>query len=43
MRKPVFVETVEYAMLQDLAVKSHLKVDQYLKKLIQETYGKYKR
>jgi len=43
MKKPVYLETVEYAMLQDLAKKSHLKPDQLLKNLIQETYGKQKR
>jgi hypothetical protein len=43
MKKTVLLDTVEYTMLQDLAKKSRLKPDQYLKNLIQETYGKQKR
>jgi hypothetical protein len=43
MKKPVYLETVEYAMLQDLAKKSHLKPELVLKNLIQEIYGKQKR
>jgi len=43
MKKPVYLETVEYAMLEDLAKKSHLKPDQLLKNLIQDAYGKQKR
>jgi len=43
VKKPVYLETVEYAMLQDLAKKSHLKPEQVLRNLIQETYGKQKR
>jgi predicted DNA-binding ribbon-helix-helix protein len=43
MKKPVYLETVEYSMLEDIAKKSHLKPDQLLKNLIQETYGKQKR
>jgi len=43
MKKPVYLETVEYAMLEDLAKKSHLKPDQYVQNLIQDTYGKQKR
>ncbi len=43
MKKPVYLETVEYTMLQDIAKKSHLKPEQYLKNLIHETYGKQKR
>ena len=43
MKKPVYLESVEYAMLQDLAKKSHLKPDQYLRNLIQDTHGKQKR
>ena len=43
MKKPVYLETVEYAMLQDLAKKSHLKPEQALKNLIQESYGNQKR
>ena len=43
MKKPVYLETVEYPMLQDLAKKSHLKPEQVLKNLIQETYGNQKR
>jgi hypothetical protein len=43
MKKTVLLETVEYTMLQDLAKKSRLKPDQYLKNLIQEIYGKQKR
>jgi len=43
MKKPVYRETVEYAMLAELAKKTNLKPEQYLKNLIQETYGKQKR
>jgi hypothetical protein len=43
MKKPVYLESVDYAMLQDLAKKSHLKAEQYLKNLIKENYGKQKR
>ena len=43
MKKPVYLETVEYAMLLDLAKNYHLKTEQVLKNLIQETYGKQKR
>ena len=43
MKKPVYLKTVEYAMLQDLAKKSHLKPDQDLKNRNQETYGTQKR
>ena len=39
MKKPVYLETVEDAMLQDLAKKSRLKPDQILKNRSQETYG----
>ena len=42
MKKPVYLETIEFAMLQDLAKKSHLKTERYLKKLIQEIYAKQK-
>ena len=43
MKKTVHLESVEYAMLLDLAKKSHLKPDQVIKNLIQETYEKKKR
>jgi len=43
VKKPVYLETVEHAMLLDLAKKSHLKPDHYLKKLIQATYEQHKR
>ncbi len=43
MKKTVLLETVEYTMLQDLARKSRLKPDQYLKNLIQDAYGKQTR
>ena len=43
MKKPVYLDTVEYAMLQDLSKKSHLKPEQVLKNLMQETYGQQKR
>ena len=42
MKKLVYLETVEYVMLQDLAKKSRMKLEQYLKNLIQETYEKQK-
>ena len=43
MKKAVLLESVEYTMLQDLAKKSRMKPDQYLKNLIQDTYDKQKR
>jgi hypothetical protein len=43
MKKAVLLESVEYTMLQDLAQKSRMKLDQYLKNLIQDIYGKQKR
>jgi len=43
MKKPVYLETIEYAMLQDLAKKSHLKPDQILKNLIKSQYDALKR
>lgn len=42
MKKTISLESVEYAMLQDLAKKSHMKPEQYLKNLIQSSYGKQK-
>ena len=42
MKKAVLLESVEYTMLQDLAKKSRMKPDQYLKNLIHEIYGKQK-
>ena len=38
-----YLEHVEYAMLLDLAKKSHLKPDQVIKNLIQEAYERQKR
>ena len=43
MKKAVLLESVEYTMLQDLAKKSRMKPDQYLRNLIQEMYEKQKR
>jgi hypothetical protein len=43
MKKAVLLESVEYTMLQELAKNSLMKSDQYLKNLIQDTYGKQKR
>jgi len=43
MKKPVYLDTVEFAMLQDLAKKYHFKPDQLIKNLIQEIYEKKKR
>jgi len=43
VKKAVLLDSVEYAMLLDLAKKSRLKPDDYLKNLIQETYGNQKR
>lgn len=40
MKKQIPLDQVEFAMLQELARKNHLKPDLYLKNLIQETYGK---
>ena len=42
MKKPVYLETVEYVILQDLAKKSHQRPEQYLKRLIQEAYDRNK-
>jgi hypothetical protein len=43
MKKKVYLENVEHAMLLDLAKKSHLKPDQVIKNLIQEAYERQKR
>ena len=40
MGKPISLDSVELAMLQELAKKSHQKPDQYLKNLIHQMYGK---
>jgi hypothetical protein len=38
MAKAVVLDSVEMAMLQELAKKSRMKPDQYLKDLIRKTY-----
>ena len=43
MKKTIYLESIDYMMLQELAKKTHLKPEQYLSNLIQETYGKQKR
>jgi hypothetical protein len=43
MPKPILFNNVEFAMIETLAKKNHLKPDQYLKKLVTEHYGKLKR
>jgi hypothetical protein len=42
MAKPILFNTVEFAMLQELAKRQRLKPDQYLKKILQEAYAKLK-
>jgi len=43
MRKQVYLDSVEYAILVELAKKSPLRPEQYLKKLIIEAYDKNKK
>ena len=43
MAKPILFNTVEFAMLQELAKRQRLKPEQYLKKVVQEEYSKLKR
>ena len=38
MAKPILFNAVEFAMLQELAKRQRLKPDQYLKKIVAETY-----
>jgi hypothetical protein len=40
MTKPILFDSVEYAMLLEVAKKNRLKPEQYLKKLLQEAYEK---
>jgi hypothetical protein len=42
MAKPILLDAVEMAMLQELAKKSRLKPEQYLKNLIKSQYGTIK-
>jgi len=42
MAKSILFNTVEFAMLQELAKRQRMKPDQYLKKVVQEEYGKLK-
>jgi hypothetical protein len=42
MAKPILFNTVEFAMLQELAKRQRLKPDQYLKKILREAYAKLK-
>ena len=42
MAKAILVDSVEMVMLQELAKKSRLKPDQYLKNLIRENYERLK-
>ena len=43
MKKTIYLESIDYMMLQELAKKTHHKPEQYLSNLIQETHGKQKR
>lgn len=43
MAKPITLDSVELAMLDELARKNRLKPDQYLKKLIKDHYDRLKR
>lgn len=43
MAKPITLDSVELAMLDELARKNRLKSDQYLKKLIKDHYDHLKR
>ncbi len=43
MKKAIPLESIEYAMVEALAEINRQRVDQYLKNLIQEIYGKQKR
>jgi hypothetical protein len=40
MTKSILFDSVEYAMLLEVAKKNRLKPEQYLKKLLQEAYEK---
>ena len=42
MAKPFLFNAVEFAMLQELAKRQRLKPDQYLKKLVTDTYSRSK-
>jgi len=42
MTKPILLNPVEFAMLQELAKRQRLKPDQYLKKIVEQEYGKLK-
>jgi len=42
-KQPILLDSVEFAMVETLAKKNHLKPDQYLKKLVKEHYDKLKR
>jgi hypothetical protein len=42
MAKPILFGDVEYAMLLQIARKNRLKPEQYLRKLVRDTYAKLK-
>ena len=42
IKKPIHFDEVEFAMITALAKKSHLNPEQYLKRLIRETYERIK-
>jgi hypothetical protein len=42
MAKPILFNAVDFAMLQELAKRQRLKPDEYLKKMVQQAYGKLK-
>lgn len=42
MAKSILLESVEYKMLLEVAKRNRLKLDQYLKKMIQAAYGELK-
>jgi hypothetical protein len=43
MAKPILFDSVEFAMLEELAKKTHQKPEQYLKNLIKSQYDALKR
>lgn len=43
MSKPINLDSVEFAILQELAKKNRMKSDQYLKTLIKKEYEHLKR
>jgi len=42
MAKPIYLDSVEYEMLLEVAKRKRLKPEQFLKKAIQAAYGQLK-